>query len=129
MRKQMISMVAMMAILLAASNQAMAYDATFNFSHPMPSVVSGFRIKAGGAKGGPYPTVIQCGKPAAKSDGTYDCTGTGLAFDPMYAVAVAVDAAGQESAPSNEAVYDPPPPAPSGLKYTISGTITITPTN
>lgn len=106
---------------------AQAYDATFNFSHPAPNLVQSFRIKYGPTKGGPYPTVVQCGKPNLKADGTYDCTGQNINLDPLYAVAVAVDASGQESLPSNEASYDPVPPAPSGLKYTISGTITLTP--
>lgn len=115
--------------LVAVASNAFAYDATFNFSHPSPSVVAGFRIKVGAVKGGPYPTIIQCGKPSAKPDGTYDCVGTGLNLDPMYAVAVAYDSANQESPPSNEATYDPAPPAPAGLKYTITGTVTLTPTN
>ena len=116
----------MLAIILTAST-AFAYDATFNFSHSAPQLVQSFRIKYGSAKGGPYTGVIQCGKPTAKADGTYDCVGQNINLDPLYAVAVAVDLAGQESPPSNEAMYDPAPPAPSGLKYTITGQVTLTP--
>lgn len=115
------------ALGVFVAQTALAYDANFNFSHSAPEVVAGFRIKIGPTKGGPYPTVIQCGKPAAKKDGTYDCVGKGLTLDPLYAVAVAYDAANQESAHSNEASYDPPPPAPGGLKYTITGTVMLTP--
>ena len=115
------------AVCVLTANLAFAYDATFNFSHPSPNVVQSFRIKHGNIKGGPYPNVIQCGKPTLKADGTYDCLGTNISNDPMYAVAVAVDLSGQESAPSNEAMYDPIPPPPTGLKYTISGNVILTP--
>jgi len=119
--------VVLISSLLLWTGIAHAYDATFIFTHPLPASVQAFRIKYGPTKGGPYSTVIPCGKPAPKADGTYECKGTGINLDPLYAVAVAVDTAGQESPPSNEAMYDPPPLAPGELRYIISGTITLTP--
>ena len=115
------------AVLLFAVSSAFAYDATFNFSQQYPELVSGWRAKAGPTKGGPYTRTVDCKKPAAKTDGTFDCVVPGLDFSPMYGVVVNYDAAGKESLPSAEASLTVTPPPPTGLKYTISGTVTLTP--
>ena len=52
---------------------AHAYDATFNFTQQYPELVAGWKIKAGPTKSGPYPHVIDCKKPPANTDGTFDC--------------------------------------------------------
>lgn len=103
--------------LIAA--QAFAYDATFNFSQQYPELVAGWKIKAGPTKGGPYPYVIDCHKPAANADGTIDCVGTGLTANPIYAVAVSYDSAGVESAASNEATMTLTVPPPASLKIVV----------
>lgn len=100
-------------------SSAYAYDATFNFSQDKAELVSGFKVKAGGVKGGPYPTVIQCGKPTAKTDGTYDCVGNGLSYNPIYAVVVNYDSAGKESSPSNEGSLSITVPSPSEPKISL----------
>lgn len=103
------------AITVLLAVKAFAYDATFNFTQQYPELVAGWKIKAGPTKGGPYPHVIDCKKPAANSDGSYDCIGTGLTANPIFAVAVNYDSAGKESAQSPEttmAIAVPPPAAP-----------------
>jgi hypothetical protein len=119
-------LIALMTIM-GMAGIAMAYDYTFNFSHKTPADMAGFRIKYGTAKGGPYPNTIQCGKPTLKADQTMDCLATGVATAPgvMYAVAVAYTAAGAESPYSQEATYTPG--APEGMKFTITGTVFLTP--
>lgn len=113
---------------LFPAGPAAAYDAVFNFSHAAPDTVKEFKVKYGPTTGGPYPYTVECGKPRLRNDGTYNCTGNNINLDPMYAVAYAYDEAGGESPPSNEAMYDPPPIAPKELKYTITGTVVLTPT-
>lgn len=103
--------------LIAA--QAFAYDATFNFSQQYPELVAGWKIKAGPTKGGPYPYVLDCHKPVANADGTFDCVGTGLTANPIYAVAVSYDSAGVESAASNEATMTLTVPPPASLKIVV----------
>lgn len=105
--------------------QAFAYDATFNFSQQYPELVAGWKIKAGPTKSGPYPYVIDCKKPAAKTDGTFDCIGTGLTANPIYAVAVNYDSTGKESAQSNEATTSITVQPPTNLKVVITVTTAV----
>ena len=113
---------------LATPVPASAFDYTFTFTHTMPAEMAGYRVKYGAVKGGPYTGgVVDCGKPAVKSDGTMDCPGPGIIIPPstLYAVAVAVMASGNESPPSAEASFTPA--APGALRFILSGTITLIP--
>lgn len=105
--------------MLAISTEAMAYDATFNFSQQYPELVAGWKIKAGPTKGGPYPYVLDCKKPAPLADGSIDCVGTGLTANPIYAVAVNYNSAGVESSASNEATMTITVPPPASLKTVV----------
>ena len=82
-------------MLLLAAPPALSYDITATIEHGDYSEATGYRLYYGSAKGGPYPNSVQCGKPALKADGTFDCVGTGLTIKPIYAVAVAYDAQGE----------------------------------
>lgn len=107
-------------LLLFLPAQLFAYDATFNFQQTTPELVSGWKIKAGPTKGGPYPTVVDCGKPAPLADGTYSCEMTGVVFNPLYGVAVNYDKAKVESTPSNEGVLSITVAPPSNLKVVVT---------
>ena len=115
------------AVLLFTTSSAFAYDATFNFTQQYPELVAGWKIKAGQTKGGPYTRTVDCKKPSVKADGTIDCAMTDLTFNPLYGVVVNYDSTGKESTPSNEATLSVTVPPPGNLKFTITGTVTLTP--
>lgn len=125
MKKIILSLI--VAGTLAVPVIASAYDATFNFSQSYPELVAGFKAKAGGVKGGPYPTVIDCKKPTQKTDGTFDCVVPNLSHGTLYGVVVNYDSTGKESAPSAEGTMTIPVSPPSNLKFTITGTVVLTP--
>ena len=108
----------LLVLLLPA--HVFAYDATFNFSQTTPELVAGWKIKAGPTKGGPYPTVVDCGKPAPLADGTYNCEMPGVAFNPLYGIAVNYDKAKVESLPSTEATLSITVAPPNNLKVVIT---------
>lgn len=115
----MLKLIFTLTILLSTSF-AYAYDATFNFTQQYPELVSGWKIKAGPTKGGPYPYIIDCKKPAANADGSFDCLGIGLTANPIYAVAVNYDSAGKESMASNEATMSITVQPPASLKVIVT---------
>jgi hypothetical protein len=98
---------------------AFGYDATLNFKQQYSSLVSGWFVKAGPTKGGPYPNIQDCGKPAVKPDGTFDCKVTGYTANPVYAVVVPYDGAKTELVPSAEVTASVSIPAPSDVKIVI----------
>lgn len=106
-------------IILLSTSFAYAYDATFNFTQQYPELVAGWKIKAGPTKGGPYPIVIDCKKPAPNVDKSYDCVGTNLTANPIYAVAVNYDSTGKESASSTEATMSITVPPPADIKIGV----------
>lgn len=107
------------ALITVIPTLVMAYDAVFTFTQSTPELVAGWKIKAGPTKGGPYPYVVDCKKPVANPDGSYDCTGTGLTANPLYAVAVNYDSTGKESVNSNEASLSITVQPPANLKAAI----------
>lgn len=111
----------LLLIILLSTSFAYAYDATFNFTQQYPELVNGWKIKAGPTRGGPYPIIIDCKKPTPKTDGSYDCVGTNLTANPIYAIAVNYDITGKESESSTEAtmVLTVPPPADIKIVVTI----------
>lgn len=100
-----------------------AYDITATVEHSDYAATAGYKIYYGNTKGGPYPNFIPCGKPALKADGTFDCVGTGMTVQPIYAVAVTVDAQGVDGPKSAEYYYALPPTAPA-IKQIIRKTTT-----
>jgi hypothetical protein len=113
--------IALVAMILAAwVSQSMAYDITANFSQDKPELVSGFYLKAGPTKGGPYPNITDCGKPTAKADGTYDCIGKGYTANPVYAVVANYDGAKKEIATSGEATLSLTVQPPGNLKLVVT---------
>jgi len=118
---------AMLFILLLPASASAAITMQGSFIDTNASdEVAGWKIKIGAVSGGPYTRVEDCGKPAPV-EGRIVCPVTVQDTMPVYAVAVAYDQAGHESGPSNEAEFDAPPAAPSGLMFSISGTIILTP--
>lgn len=107
-------------LVLSTASIAMAYDVTANFSQDKPELIAGFYLKAGPTKGGPYPNVTDCGKPAAKADGTYDCIGKGYTANPVYAVVANYDGAKKEIATSAEATLSLTVQPPGNLKLVIT---------
>lgn len=105
--------------VLFSTYVAFAYDATANFSQAHPELVSGFYFKAGPTKGGPYPSVTDCGKPTPKADGTYDCVGKNFTANPVYGVVSNYDAAKKEIATSTEAMMSITVTPPGNLKLIV----------
>ena len=112
----------MLIVGVMAISQSHAYDATANFSQSQPELVSGFFFKAGPTKGGPYPSVTDCGKPAPKADGTYDCVGKNFTANPVYAVVSNYDSAKKEIATSAEASMSITVQPPGNLKLVVTVT-------
>lgn len=101
-------------------NAAQAFDVTGNFSQAKPELVSGFKLECGPTKGGPYPNVQDCGTPAIKADGTYDCVVKGLAYNPVYCVASNYDKNKVKIATSAEASLTVPVAPPANLKLVVT---------
>jgi hypothetical protein len=106
-------------VLIAIGVNAFAFDATANFSQAQPELVSGFFFKAGPTKGGPYPSVTDCGKPTPKADGTFDCVGKNFTANPVYGVVSNYDSAKKEIATSAEASLSITVQPPANLKMAM----------
>jgi hypothetical protein len=120
MQNLKISIVLFIAMVLVAIGvQAFAFDATANFSQAQPELVSGWFFKAGPTKGGPYPSITDCGKPTAKVDGTYDCVGKNFTANPVYGVVSNYDSAKKEIATSTEASLSITVQPPANLKMAM----------
>jgi hypothetical protein len=125
MQNLKISIVLFLAmVLLAIGVNAFAYDATGNFSQAQPELVAGWLLKGGSVKGGPYPSVTDCGKPAPKTDGTYDCVAKGQTANPSYWVVTNYDSTKKELATSTEAPLSITVQPPTSLKMVIVVTTT-----
>jgi hypothetical protein len=110
-----------LAIILLFSMVASsaAYDATGNFSQAQPELVAGWLLKGGSVKGGPYPSITDCGKPAPKTDGTYDCVAKGQTVNPSFWVVSNYDGTKKEMATSTEATLAITVQPPASLKMVI----------
>lgn len=116
---RIIWLLAIMLISNFASTTAVAYDATANFSQDKPELVSGWNFKTSATKGGPYPVVTDCGKPAPRDDGTYDCVAKGLTANPLYGVVANCDSAKKEIATSSEATITITVQPPTNVKIAL----------
>jgi hypothetical protein len=106
---------ALLTLTLMAS-MAHAYDVSMVITHENYTWTAGYRVKYGNTKGGPYPTVIECGKPTRDADNNIPCAGTNITAYPMYAVPVAYDAQNAETEPGPEYMFIPKLGAPSILR-------------
>lgn len=110
--------IAFFVILVAAA--AHAYDATYTFTQPSPELVSGWKTKAGPTPGGPYPSVVDCKKPAMRADNTYECLHSNVSYNPLYGVVSNYDSEGREMATSQEYKLAITAPAAGGLKIVVT---------
>jgi hypothetical protein len=106
-------------LLALLATSAYAFDAVGNFKQTTPELVSGWLFKTGGVKGGPYVSITDCGKPAPKADGSYDCTAKNQTVNPLYGVVTNYNSARVESPPSNEYALTITVAPPSDLKMAM----------
>ena len=104
---------------------ASAAEATFSWLPNSEADLAGYSIKSSATQGGPYTALLDCKKPATRADGRVSCTVASIPAAASYYVAVAYDSAGAESLPSSEVMVNPAPAAPTGLQYSVAGTVTI----
>jgi hypothetical protein len=106
-------------LLFSMVASSAAYDATGNFSQAQPELVSGWLLKGGPTKGGPYPSITDCGKPAPRADGTYDCVAKNQTANPSFWVVSNYDGTKKEMATSTEATLAITVQPPANLKMVV----------
>lgn len=123
--RKLIGLFCIFSLGLFCMSSAFAYDLNANFTQSMPELVSGFFLKAGPTKGGPYPNITDCGKPAIKADGTFDCIGKDYTANPVYVVVANYDSAKKEISTHAEVTMTIPVSPPANLKIRVLTVTTI----